>query len=152
MRQLRGFFPVEPSVVVARVDDNGHPRMDPAHEFVGFGGHDGEGLQPVPFLVFPGVPEAREADGVTVCKFEDVGLFGGLRVFDPFIEAVRRHDATSFLKRLTPSRSLGDGLGPRIDGGQALDVREFFGEERDQSLSGEDDLTFARFLLCRTMG
>ena len=29
-----GFFAVEPAVVVARVEDDGHAGMDPAHEFV----------------------------------------------------------------------------------------------------------------------
>ena len=34
--------------------------MDPAHESVRFGSHDGEGLEPMPFLVFPGMSNTRD--------------------------------------------------------------------------------------------
>ncbi len=59
--KLLRLFPVQPAVVVTRMQDDRHPRMHPGHQFIRFRRHDGEGLEPVPLLVFPGVPEAREA-------------------------------------------------------------------------------------------
>ena len=43
---------VEPSVVVARVQDDGHTRMNPLYRFVRLRGHNGEQLEPMALCIF----------------------------------------------------------------------------------------------------
>ena len=64
----------------AKIDENRpnltNPQIppNPAHQLIGFCGHDGERLKPVAFLVLPGVPQAREGEGTTTQQFTSVGL------------------------------------------------------------------------------
>lgn len=85
---------------------HGISRMHAAHEFVSFGRHYGEGLEPVALLVFPCVPEVREAYGVAVGKFKAVGRFRRLPCFFPFVKRRGGHDAAAFLHRFAPSKML----------------------------------------------
>ena len=67
-REAFGFFPVEAAVVVARLEDNGHAGMDPAHEFVGRGGNDGEALEPVALLSFQASQSSAKPIGLPLAS------------------------------------------------------------------------------------
>ncbi len=80
-REPFGFISVEPPVEVSGVKDDGLAGMDATHQFICESGDDGEGLEPVPFPVFPSVPEAGEGDGLAVGAFEAVGRLRWLSEF-----------------------------------------------------------------------
>ena len=66
----------KPLVIVALVEDDGHPGMDGRGQLVGRRGDDGEALQPLLGLfVVPCVPEAGEGKGAALVHGEGVGLF-----------------------------------------------------------------------------
>ena len=48
--------------------------MESSHQFIRFCRNDGKGLEPVPLLVLPGVPQARNAQQMAVRNFESIGL------------------------------------------------------------------------------
>ena len=63
--------------------------------------------------------------------------------FLPLVEAGGRNDAASALEGLTICARGGDGLGTRVDGGDAFDVSEVLGEERNQAPAQRNQLALA---------
>ena len=74
-------FPVQPAIVVARMENDGHAGVDLGREFVRLGRDDGEGLEPMPTAVFPGVPQTRERKWPAVAQLKGVGLPRRLALF-----------------------------------------------------------------------
>lgn len=65
------FLAGEPSIEVARVEDDGHAIVDRSHEFVRIGGDDRVALEPSTVRgVFPCVPQAGEGEHLAVRKVE----------------------------------------------------------------------------------
>ena len=84
-------------------------------QFIPFRGHDRIRLEPVTILVFPGIPKPREREETAVSKLDRIRLLGGLPFFRPLDKEAGRDQATSFLERLTPSRSFRDRLRSGVD-------------------------------------
>ena len=82
-RQALRLFPVQPAIVVSRVKNDGHARMDLGHQLVRFRRDDGIGLEPVTVLVFPGVPKPGEREETAVPKLKGIRLLRRLPFFRP---------------------------------------------------------------------
>ncbi len=80
-RQPFRLLPVEPAIVVPRLENHRHARVNSAHHLVRLRDHDGEGLEPVTSAVLPRIPQARKGEGPTVRQLEGVGLLRRLPFF-----------------------------------------------------------------------
>ncbi len=62
-RQSFCLFPVQPAIVISRVQNNRHTRVYRRHQLVRLNGHDGERLQPIPSRSFQASHRLQIATG-----------------------------------------------------------------------------------------
>jgi hypothetical protein len=118
-RGMGGIARLEPAVVVARFEDDGHAVVESFGDLVGIGGDDSKGFEGLAVFRFPGFPKAGEGAGLSGAEGDGEGAFGfGVQLL-PFIEGVGGHEAAAFLEGFTIG-GLGDDLfGARVDSGEA---------------------------------
>ncbi len=140
-RGAGGIAGLEPAVVVARFEDDGHAVVESFGHQVGIGGDDSKGLEGVAFFGFPGLPEAGEGVGLSGAEGDGEGAFGFCIELLPFIEGVGGDEAAALFEGLAIGGLGDDFFGAGVDGG----VAEFgvLGPEGDEAPTGDGELARA---------
>jgi hypothetical protein len=113
-------------------------------------GDDGVALQPLAVRgVLPCVPQAGERHHLAVGEVEGEGLFDIRIELLPLVKTGGGNDTTPALEWFAICARGGDGLCADVDRGDAFDVREALGKERNQAPSAARPVCARR---CRGSG
>ena len=122
-------FIVQPKGLQCLRQDNRHPVVDGAQEFVGFGGDYGAGPDNIACSVLPRVPKSCEAKGFSRLHYDPHGPFG-ISYPLPLVETVGEDHATPADQCGAEAGALCHGFNPRID--KAITQRRVLGPGRNK--------------------